>query len=702
MQFIYNLAQKNNRILSDEQLKAIHHIQGPALTLAIPGSGKTTLMLYRAANIIHQTSINPNSLLNLTFSKAAANDMSIRYNKDILPYTGQKITISTIHSFCLSIIKAYSNHINKPIHLLKDYGKNSKSYILSSLYKNHSNKYITPEIFEELSRIISYKKNQYPPLDTTDKRNELPLKLVSNDLFHTLFFEYEKYKLQNNLIDFDDMLSHALAILNKYPKTVDYYHKKYKYIQIDEAQDTSSIQNHIISLIAGKSPNLFMVADDDQSIYQFRGASPSELLNFQAKYKNSKIYYLSKNFRCSPDIMRSCQMLIKNNQHRYDKQMQIDPSCNEPVIIRYFDSPEQRHNYIKQKITQSPTAILYRNHISSIPIIDYLNRNNCDFKIKDYGLTLSENKIVKDIFAFFQLALIRHDKESFFKIAYKLNTFIPKTALEFIRNYNLQNSVFQALKSIPNQSYKQIQNWTLLEDQFDKIKLSTPYDAIKIIETDLGYLKKLNTQCSKLKLSFTQFRTILEMLKQIAKHQNSLVDFIQRIKEIDMIANSAKKNTSSTQLLTMHSSKGLEFNQVLLIDIDKGIIPSQKTKDDDPKQWEEERRLLYVAMSRAKNNLEILQLNFWENKLIKHSPFIDEFKDSSSTKIIPAPNDTNSKNKKTSISYKDLEVGNIVKHTHFGKGTVMQIEDNKISIKFDRGIKTLSLSICESQKLLRF
>ncbi len=642
MKFITELAQKNNHILSDEQLTAASHIHGSALTLAVPGSGKTTLLLYRAANLIINENINAKNLLTLTFSKSAATDMNLRYKRDIMPYTHQILNISTIHSFCFKIVRAYYKHKNISLNILGEGGQYSKRQIINNLYYQHTNKFISQEISEEVSRMINIKKNQ---------QNDYPLstKLIPIELFNMLFSSYENFKKQYNLIDFDDMLTKTLMILENHPKTVNYYNLKFPYIQIDEAQDTSSIQNRIISIIAGKNPNIFMVADDDQSIYQFRGASPNELLEFQKKFPNSKIYHLSRNFRCSANIIKVCKTLIENNEIRYNKPIQIlDTPYNKPVMIRYFNDINTRNQYIISDTLNQPlsnispiksTAILYRNHLSSISIIDALDRANGDFQIKDANNTLMENKIIKDILAFFQFALIPQDKESFIQIAYKMDIFISKKAINVIKNTNSTQPVLDILRMIPEQSIKLQTQWIRLADNFDKIRSLSPYEAIIFIERDLGYLKKLKSQCAKAKISFTSQRSILSTLKQIAYHQNTLIEFMERIKYLDILSKTAQKNTSSLQLLTIHSSKGLEFDKVIIIDIDKGILPSQKNREEDPKQWEEERRLLYVAMSRARHQLEILQLRFINNKYIQPSPFIKEISEDSSINIINPPID---------------------------------------------------------------
>ncbi len=696
MEFLNKLAQNNNRTLTTEQLIAASHIDGPALTLAVPGSGKTTLLLYRAANIIHKKNLPAQKLLTLTFSKSAANDMNTRYKKDILPHIKKAINISTIHSFCFSVVRAYYNHHNKDLNILSDGGKHSKHQILSDIYKTHNHKFITPEILEELSRIISLKKNQLDDI-------ELPVKLIPTEMFNTLFLSYEQYKRNHNLIDFDDMLTICLDIFYNHPKTTAYYNNKFSYIQIDEAQDTSSIQNKIISMIIGDNPNLFMVADDDQSIYRFRGACADELLEFPNKYPDAKIYTLSKNFRCSPSIINTCKTLIEHNHVRYDKHMSIDDNLTDiPVKIRDFSSLYDRNSYINHSIDEPcpndktvSTAILYRNHISSISIIDALDRADMDFSIRGISTSLAEHKIVKDIIAFFQLALVPHDKQAFLRIAYKMNIYIPSELLQHIKYTPTNSTVFDILILAPEQSIKQKTKWIRTADTFDRIKTVKPYQAINIIENDLEYLKNLKSQCAKQKISFESQRSILMILKEIARYQSSLIDFIQRIKQLDEIAQMAKNNVSSTKLMTIHSSKGLEFDKVILVDIDKGILPSQDCMDDDPKQWEEERRLLYVAMSRAKYSLEILQMKFLNNKYIQPSPFIDEIlKSKCVQQITPIASPS------CDTSSCSIKLGDTIRHIHFGVGIIENIEEDIISIRFDKGIKHLSLTICLKHHLI--
>lgn len=697
MTFIETLKQQTNLKLSKEQSSAATHSSGPALTLAVPGSGKTTLLLCRTVYLIESLNIPPQNILTVTFSKAAALDMNQRYQDVFYKHYPHRVNFSTIHRFAYGIVKAYGKHFNKTYQLIEDSGGPvSKRMLLSGIYKKYTNEFLTDDKFEELSSGIGYTKNMMLNPHEASKHG------ITMTRFAEMFQAYESEKDRKNLIDFDDMLTMAYQILKQHEKTRAYYQKKFPYIQVDETQDTSLIQHEIIKLIGGNEKNIFMVADDDQSIYGFRGAYPEYLLNFNKIYPTGKIYYLSRNYRCSAEIVSSCAHIIKNNENRYDKAFQSGELSGTPVKHRLFDTLEDRNVYMAAYDTDGTTAVLYRNNISALSIVDALDRQGKSFTIKDPGHSLLRHWLVKDIYAFMNLALVPQDLEAFERICFKMNGYISRDALNYVRGNQRDRKVFDTLLSIPTIKPIQRTTWGGLADRFESLPHLAPNLAINFIETELGYLEYLEENAKRLGYHFETLRNLLAVLKAVARHTTSIVDFMDRIKSLTKVMQEASRTTSDLKLSTIHASKGLEYDNVFIVDVDDGVFPSKKSTEQSTKGdlhgIEEERRLFYVAMSRAKTNLEILTTKFRGGKYVKPSTFIDEVLTTGELKVIAhKSNDDESK----PLKEVDFKIGDLIVHTRFGTGQIEDLNEHIIRIEFANGLKELSLPVCLERGFLR-
>lgn len=315
--------------LSIEQEEAINHLNGPALVLAVPGAGKTTVLIHRTKELINKHGTNPDRILSITFSKASALDMKDRFMNIFPDLPHNLVKFSTIHAFCFSLIREFS-YINKTTYRLIEDDKNqlNKYSLLKKIYLDLNKDYITEEKLDSLLNSIGYIKNMMISPEEFLKNNKTDI-----ERFLDIYKIYDDYKRKNNLIDFDDMLTISLEILydNKY--LLDKYRKKYDYFQLDEGQDTSNVQLTIIKLLAHPNNNLFIVADDDQSIYGFRGASPKSLLEFNKNYTNGKLFFMEKNYRSTKNIVSICNKFIKTNKLRYNKEISTDNNYLEPINI---------------------------------------------------------------------------------------------------------------------------------------------------------------------------------------------------------------------------------------------------------------------------------------------------------------------------------------------------------------------------------
>ena len=363
-----------NMELSIEQKNAINHVEGPALILAVPGAGKTTVLIHRTVNLILNHKVSPERILSITFSRASARDMKERFIKNFKDISTIPIQFSTIHSFCFNLIREYAYMSRIKFTLIEEEKKQMNKYnLLKKIYLDINKEYITEEKLESLLNSIGYLKNMMLKVDDFVKHNKPDI-----DNFEAIYKTYEKYKRDNKLIDFDDMLTLSLEILHSNKYILDKYRAKYDFIQVDEGQDTSKIQMEIIKLLASPKNNLFIVADDDQSIYGFRGAFPKGLLNFQKYYPNGKLFFMEDNYRSSKNIVSVCNKFIKSNTMRYSKNIKTSNDYVEPINIIKVDSITHQYSKLIEELKNndlSKCCILYRNNLSSIGVMEILDRN---------------------------------------------------------------------------------------------------------------------------------------------------------------------------------------------------------------------------------------------------------------------------------------------------------------------------------------
>jgi len=346
--FFDRLRSKFGINLTEQQKKAVTNLEGPVLVLAVPGSGKTTTLLSRTAYLISH-GIKPENILTVTFSKMSTKDMLERFNRIFGGVIGYDVKFSTIHSLAYSIVRGYNYKNNiKSIIIESDEDKNwkpptTKSKLLRQINREINNTIMTEEQFEDLSSKISFVKNMMLEESEFDEYN------WSIENFKKIYDKYESIKRENSYIDYDDMLSKCLYILEKDRGILGKYQSTYTYIQVDEAQDTSKVQHKIIKLLGSNNDNVFYVADDDQSIYGFRGAYPEFLLNVRDIYKNVKIFYMEENFRSTPNIVSVCNQLIKENETRFDKNIFTNKASGQPIqILKVKNKEEQLWDIIEK------------------------------------------------------------------------------------------------------------------------------------------------------------------------------------------------------------------------------------------------------------------------------------------------------------------------------------------------------------------
>ncbi|WP_245674476.1 ATP-dependent helicase [Andreesenia angusta] len=681
--FFQNIESDYNLPLNDSQKKAVLHNNGPALVLAVPGAGKTTVLISRVAALISLHGVKPSKILSITFSKASALDMQSRFYSTFGAELGASPKFSTIHSFAYFVIREYCRKAGVSYNLIEENGPNGKIQLLRNIYSSINKGFLSEDKLEELVNGIGYVKNMMLSPE------EFKSPGIKN--FPKIYWEYESAKKENKLLDFDDMLSLCLDILEKNGALLESYRVRYEYVQVDEGQDTSNIQHRIIALLVKPKNNLFIVADDDQSVYGFRGANPKYLLEFKTHYPDASVFNMNRNYRSTPDIVSIANSLIKQNKLRYDKDLVAHSESSHPVGIFKLDTQENQYRHLVDSLVPSEfedTAVLFRNNISAIPIADILDRKGIPFKLKDSKLTFFNHWLLKDILSFLKLATDQSDTGAFERIYHKMKGYISKKGLNYVaKNMKTEKSVFHVLELFPDLKPFQKESMRKLSLDFSKLQKKRPLEAIEFIESDLEYLKYLNEKSEFLGYGLESNLNLLSYIKSIASRCISILDFVARLDDLKATL-SESRDGHGVLLSTIHSSKGLEFKNVFLVDLINGDFPSSSSidamKQGVLEPIEEERRLFYVGITRAKQNLNLLCYKYSDGKKLAPSMFLSEIERSLASE-----------------SEEKLRVYGRIEHVKFGEGTVLDISESSLLVDFDdSGQKQLLKSACLEQNLI--
>jgi DNA helicase-2/ATP-dependent DNA helicase PcrA len=595
MDFQNYLKSKTNIQINREQLKAVKHKNGNGLVLATAGSGKTTVIISRVGKLLFEN--RDAKILTITFSKMAALEMEKRFTKAFKGISKNNAKFSTIHSFAYRLVLKYFNKKGLEIQLIKD-KFNLINEIVKDVYNKERYQNTNKEEIENISNKISYFKNMlYDP-------KEYKMYGVNIRKFDEIFSKYEKYKKQNNLIDFDDILIYAYKILRTSKVQRDRIKNKYDYIQIDEVQDTSKIQHLIIKLIS--KDNIFMVGDDDQSIYSFRGSYPEFLLNFKEDFPEGKIYYLSKNYRSDKNIVKAASEFIKRNKVRYDKKISAEKESLEKIEIIKIENKRESIEYIKDKLNKNQTTgILYRYNISALLPANLLLKEGVDFYIKDSVENFFNNNIVKDVTAFFRLSRDGRDKESFRRIYYKCNSYFNKNLVQFV--VNGEGSINQRLDMYFDTDKRLESNITRFKENVLELSKLDIKEGIEFLLYEMDYLDYLYRLEENGIIRYSNAKVILDILKELGREVKKIEEFERKLKELKIRLEDSNNRDAEVVLSSIHSAKGLEYDNVFLIDNNHGEFPPEDRGEGDfEKSLEEERRIFYVGMTRAKKNLHVL------------------------------------------------------------------------------------------------
>ena len=611
--------------LNRGQDEAIKHGNGPCMVLAPPGSGKTLIVTERTRYLIEESGVRPDQILVITFTRYAAREMKERFER-LTAGKNYPVTFGTFHSIFYGILKcAYGIGANN---LMSE----KESSVLLQEVLDQTNIESTPEVEDEeelvreLLREVGMVKNGLYHL------KDFHSKYLTQDEFAEVFRSYEHQKKELKKFDFDDMLVQCYALFRKKPEILQGWQKRFQYILIDEFQDINRVQYEVIRMLAAPRYNLFVVGDDDQSIYGFRGAKPELMLYMKQEFPSLRTISLTVNYRSTEFITGAAARVILHNDTRFYKRVQSFRGRGQNVHVQEVLDEQEEAQYVTEEIQKKldqgikpgEIAVLFRAAVQARMISEILSEHRIPFEMRDYVTNFYRHFIVKDMMAYLQLAAGKRDRSLFLTICNRPLRYLARNSME-----NRQVN-FEDLRK-----FYCDKDWMLdIIDQFDvdvrMMKNMAPYAAIQYIRKKIGYDDFLKEYAEKHQISWKQLMDVMAELEERSKNFKSydeweihIAKYTQELEEQQAKARKIKgERENKVQLMTIHSAKGLEFEDVFVIHANEGEIPHQKAEKKD--EIEEERRLFYVALTSAKNNLCISYITQKNGNSIKPSRFVEE------------------------------------------------------------------------------
>lgn len=611
--------------LNRGQDEAIKHGNGPCMVLAPPGSGKTLIVTERTRYLIEESGVRPDQILVITFTRYAAREMKERFER-LTAGKNYPVTFGTFHSIFYGILKcAYGIGANN---LMSE----KESSVLLQEVLDQTDIESTPEVEDEeelvreLLREVGMVKNGLCHL------KDFHSKYLTQDEFAEVFRSYEHQKKELKKFDFDDMLVQCYALFRKKPEILQGWQKRFQYILIDEFQDINRVQYEVIRMLAAPRYNLFVVGDDDQSIYGFRGAKPELMLYMKQEFPSLRTISLTVNYRSTEFITGAAARVILHNDTRFYKRVQSFRGRGQNVHVQEVLDEQEEAQYVTEEIQKKldqgikpgEIAVLFRAAVQARMISEILSEHRIPFEMRDYVTNFYRHFIVKDMMAYLQLAAGKRDRSLFLTICNRPLRYLARNSME-----NRQVN-FEELRK-----FYCDKDWMLdIIDQFDvdvrMMKNMAPYAAIQYIRKKIGYDDFLKEYAEKHQISWKQLMDVMAELEERSKNFKSydeweihIAKYTQELEEQQAKARKIKgERENKVQLMTIHSAKGLEFEDVFVIHANEGEIPHQKAEKKD--EIEEERRLFYVALTRAKNNLCISYITQKNGNSIKPSRFVEE------------------------------------------------------------------------------
>ena len=598
---------------------AVRHQDGPLMVLAGPGSGKTTVVTKRVQYMVQEYGIPASSILVITFTKAAANEMKERFLR-LMKETHTNVSFGTFHAVFFSILKlAYGFTAGN---ILKE--EIRYQYLKETVDRLRLEIDDESEFLSGISAEISLLKNERISPEHYFSKN------CSEEIFRTIYAEYEEKKQRARLIDFDDMLLYTWELLTKRPDILSAWQKKFRYILVDEFQDINQLQYDILKLLAAPEDNLFIVGDDDQSIYRFRGAKPEIMLNFPKEYPSAGQVILNDNFRSTRQIVEAAGMVIRCNQVRFPKEIQARGGDGSPVRVLEFPDQQQECIYILKELQRyrekgkawSDTAVIYRTNTQPRILLQKLMEFNIPFRVRDQMPNLFEHWIARNIFCYIRLAMGSRQRKDLLPVLNRPKRYMNRECLDDeIISWEHMLTYYQDKGYVCDRIEK-------LQYDLKMLGRMGPLAAVSYIRHVIGYDDYLREYARFRRMKDEELFEVLGELEESARSCRTYEDWFAYVdryrEEMEQMRRRQQEVKDGVQLTTMHSSKGLEYEQVFILDAAEGITPYKKAVLDT--DLEEERRMFYVAMTRAKKELTVCYAKKQGSHELAPSRFLKELR----------------------------------------------------------------------------
>ncbi|MBS6869517.1 MAG: DNA helicase PcrA [Firmicutes bacterium] len=730
--------------LNTQQQEAVFHTEGPVLILAGAGSGKTRVLTHRIAYLIEEKGVNPWNIMAITFTNKAAGEMRERVDK-IVGFGSESIWVSTFHSSCVRMLRRFIDRLGFDTNFTI-YDTDDQKTLMKDICKRLD---IDTKIYKErsiMAAISSAKDELIGP-------EEYELKVMgdfSKRKIALAYKEYQKELKKNNALDFDDLIMKTVELFQACPDVLEYFQERFKYIMVDEYQDTNTAQFKFVSLLAGKYKNLCVVGDDDQSIYKFRGANIGNILGFENVFPDAKVVRLEQNYRSTQNILNAANQVIQNNMERKRKTLWTENEEGEKLHFRQFMNAYEEAEYIVGDISKKvrekdaqyrDIAILYRTNAQSRLFEEKFLMANIPYKLVG-GVNFYARKEIKDLLAYLKTVDNARDDLAVRRIINVPKRGIGATTLTRVQDYavSMGMSFYEALKeanaisTLGRAAIKVEPFVTFIQTLRSKAEYLSPSELLKDIIESTGYVKELEAEGTE--EAEARIENIDELITKVVSYEEeneepTLSGFLE---EVALVADidSVDGDDNQVLLMTLHSAKGLEFPFVYLAGMEDGMFPSYMTiTSDDPTEIEEERRLCYVGITRAMKDLTLTcaqqRMIRGETQYNKVSRFIKEIprelvelgREFQEKKPMDIPMPTSFRQMKQAFKQPafvpkqfevkkadglDYTVGDTVKHIKFGTGVVTAIveggRDYEVTVNFDKvGIKKMFASFAKLKKI---
>ena len=648
--------------LDKNQLKAVKANERNVLVVAAPGSGKTTVIINRIKYLVDEVGVYTSNIIVITFTKAAALNMKNRYintfHKESSPFFG------TFHGLFYKILLREGANIN----IIEGYITNK---IIEGVLRKYSDEVNEDRVKEAVNNISLFKTsgeniNDFKPS-------------IAKDIFMECYDAYDKYKKENNLWDFDDLTIKVLELFKNNKRIREGYKRVFKYILVDEFQDCDDLQIEFLKLMTeGEENSLFAVGDEDQCIYSFRGSKPEYMVSFDKTFKSAKKYYLHINYRSNKNIIESSKKVISFNKERNKKDIQWYKDKDGIILCKGVYDERIQGDEISEKIRDfynnpsyryKENIVLYRTNMEAMSVIDSFIRNKIPFTLLDKEYNFFNHFICKDLLSYLSLAVNPYDREAFINIINKPFRYVSKTSIAYIREYKYEKDTFDILIEKDDTPQFQRKKLDELKRDFNYIKKSSLSSGIQYIVTDMGYIDYLKTYTERFGGNIEDLEEIVEEFKMSASSFKTIFEFFEHVDEVGKKIEESKRNKTEDRVLlsTIHGVKGMEFENVFLINCNEDTMPHSSSKEEN---IEEERRLFYVGITRAIDNLFLFVPKMRKGKFRDASRFIEE---GGFMEIVKASH--------------GLVKDSVVTHKAFGTGKVVEVNGDEVGILFHDGMK---------------